>query len=417
MSQFDDLKKIHWIQMIALIGGGATIYMIPYMKGFFYDTMIATLGLTHLQLGQLASIYGLISMIGYFPGGWLADRVSPRILVSSSLAITGACGFYYATLPSFAGLMAIHVVMGAAATFIFWCAMIKAARLCGPEEVQGRIFSILETARMAFSGVVAAVAIWAFSLGSDDVSQLRNALYVFSGTLVFFALLSLFCLGGKGEKTAEEDAKEKVEGAFKMAITNPTVWYLSGIIFFSYTAFLLSDYLTPYSTQVYGLSVSAAATLGLCRKYLFGPLGSLAAGAISDRTSKSGVMAWGFGGMILGFAAFALLPGTPALLILMIVLTAGLIISIFSLRGIYFALFEEGAVPLVATGMAVGIASAIGYSADAFIWTLAGHILDTYPGQQGYTMIFWGCTACSVCGLICVLMFRKTVLKKQLANA
>ena len=111
MSQFDDLKKIHWIQMIALIGGGATIYMIPYMKGFFYDTMIATLGLTHLQLGQLASIYGLISMIGYFPGGWLADRVSPRILVSSSLAITGACGFYYATLPSFAGLMAIHVSM------------------------------------------------------------------------------------------------------------------------------------------------------------------------------------------------------------------------------------------------------------------------------------------------------------------
>ncbi|MCG8470326.1 MAG: MFS transporter [Desulfobacterales bacterium] len=412
MPQFSELKKINWFQMIALIGGGGVIYMIPYMKGFFYDTMISTLHLTNLQLGQLASLYGFVSMIGYFPGGWLADRLPARYLVSFSLILTGACGFYYATIPSFAMLMVIHAIMGAAATLIFWCAMIKAARLCGPEEVQGRIFSLLETGRMVLSGAIAAIAIWAFSFGTTDLFKFRNALYVFAFGCILFGVLSFICLDSGVSKDDKETGKE-VKGAFKMAFTNPTVWYLSGIIFFSYTAFLLSDYLTPYTTSVYGMSASAAATLGLLRKYLFGPAGAMGAGAIADRTSVSGVMAIGFVLMAICFAIFALLPGSPALLVMMIILTACLIISVFSLRGIYFALFEEGAVPVVATGVAAGIASAIGYSSDAFIWTWAGNILDTYPGQKGYTIIFAACVACSVAGFLCVLLFRKTVLARK----
>ena len=65
-------------------------------------------------------------------------------------------------------------------------------------------------------------------------------------------------------------------------------------------------------------------------------------------------------------------------------------VAVYGLRGVYFALLEEGAVPAVVTGTAVGLVSVLGYSPDVFFGVLAGWLIDSYPGVPGYRYFcFW----------------------------
>ncbi len=56
--------------------GTVAMYGLPYMKSVFYEPMRTALDLNHTQLGNLLSIYGFVALLGYFPGGWLADKFS-----------------------------------------------------------------------------------------------------------------------------------------------------------------------------------------------------------------------------------------------------------------------------------------------------------------------------------------------------
>ncbi|MDN3702013.1 hypothetical protein QWY96_15925 [Vibrio artabrorum] len=68
--------------MIALIISGSVIYELPYLSYIYYDLLLESLNINNTEMGILMSVYGFIAMIGYFPGGWLADRVSARYLLS-----------------------------------------------------------------------------------------------------------------------------------------------------------------------------------------------------------------------------------------------------------------------------------------------------------------------------------------------
>ncbi len=135
-----DFRRIKVFQLFILAGGAGAIYFLPYMRTSYYDVMIEGLQLTNTQLGQISSMYGLFTILCYFPGGWLADRVSTRGMLGFSFVATGLGGFYYATLPGYNMLLVLHVFFGITTTLTFWAALIKAARLCGPKEVQGRVY-------------------------------------------------------------------------------------------------------------------------------------------------------------------------------------------------------------------------------------------------------------------------------------
>lgn len=63
-------------------------------------------------------------------------------------------------------------------------------------------------------------------------------------------------------------------------------------------------------------------------------------------------------------------------------------IAVSALRGIYFALLEEGAVPMAVTGTATGIISVMAYTPDIFVPYLGGLLIDSYPGSAGYRIFF-----------------------------
>ena len=86
----------------------SSLISVPYL----YVPMKASMHLDNTQIGLMGSVFGLASMIFYWPGGWLADRVSPRALITLSLVATGLLGFWMAALPSFSALLVIQFLMG-----------------------------------------------------------------------------------------------------------------------------------------------------------------------------------------------------------------------------------------------------------------------------------------------------------------
>ena len=79
--------------------------------------------------------------------------------------------------------------------------------------------------------------------------------------------------------------------------------------------------------------------------------------------------------------------------------------AIFALRGIYFTLLEEGAVPLHITGTAVGLISLIGFAPDIFVPPIAGWLIDRNPGTAGHQHVFMLLTVFTLVGLVASFLF------------
>jgi nitrate/nitrite transporter NarK len=128
---------------------------------------------------------------------------------------------------------------------------------------------------------------------------------------------------------------------------------------------------------------------------------------MADRISASRVSVWSFALMAAGsmlIASGIIQPGLHWLLISTVCATS---IGINALRGIYFALLEEGKVPVAVTGTAVGIVSFLGYTPDVFMGPLMGVLLDRSPGVLGHQHFFAVVAAFAVVGMLMSLIFSR----------
>jgi predicted MFS family arabinose efflux permease len=96
-------RRGKWLLLTLLCFAGAMVYTFPFLRYSYYDTMKEALGVTHTQMGLMQAVNGVAATFGYIPGGWLADRYSPRKLLATSLIVTGLSGFYFSTFPSYVG--------------------------------------------------------------------------------------------------------------------------------------------------------------------------------------------------------------------------------------------------------------------------------------------------------------------------
>jgi hypothetical protein len=131
------------------------------------------------------------------------------------------------------------------------------------------------------------------------------------------------------------------------------------------------------------------------------------------RLPKPGELHEGFAGdfclsvTAMSFALFALTPSDPAVLPLVILNVAISATFIFALRGICFALLEEGGIPMALTGTAAGVASALGFVPDIYMPVVGGYLLDAYPGVTGYRLLFGFVAALALVGFIAALLILR----------
>lgn len=376
--------------MGSLMLAGESIYMLPYLRKSFQTSMEASFGLTSFEVGTLNALFGLLALICYLPGGWLADRVSARRLLTLSLIATGLGGLYMATLPGYAGLLIVHAFWGIFSILTFWAALIKATRLWSEAGAQGRAFGLLDGGRGLVGALLASAAALVFGLAADAEQGLVWVIALYSAASVGAGIAVWFVVPDDHETFSSHrspDRDRHVFDSIAMTLKLPAVWLMALIIFCAYYMYLGSYDFPAYAERGFDRSKEFGAWLGAFRDWLR-PVAAIAAGFIADRVSPSRAISGCFAMLVFGWGSLALVPPDASILSVLWVQVAATSLAVFALRGIYYALLEESAVPMHLTGVAVGTVSMIGYTPDIFAHLVSGWLVDNHPGVSGYRIHF-----------------------------
>ncbi len=408
-------SKRKWIILAILAMAGGIIYELPYLRYTYYKPLIEGLGLTNAEFGASMSMYGIIAMIFYLPGGWLADRFSHRKLIAFSLVGTGLGGFYLSTWPSYTGTMVLFGFWGITTILTFWATMLKAVSMLGDESEQGRLFSFCEGGRGIVTSVVALSTLALFNSLGGLTENFSYILWVYGTVCILVGIAAWFFMA---DNKTDEKVSANVLKDILIIIKMPITWILAVVIFSIYTTYTSSSYLTPYMTDVFGLSAVAAGVVATLRSHIFRPVAGAFAGGLSKKVGSSiPVMQ----GVILVAVAcllvMLLVPVSNALVFLISGVTVLIGFLIFMLRGLYFAPVGEAGTPVSLLGAAVGLISTIAFASDTFNFVLLGNILDKNPGVAGYKIIFMYMIGLFVVAFLGLMVLTKVVKKAKATNA
>lgn len=408
-------KVKKYVALFALILAGSTIYELPYLSYNYYDVILKAMNISNSQLGLLMSIFGFISMIGYFPGGYLADRLSARKLIAFSLVGTGALGILLSTYPSYPVLVFIYVMYGVLSSLTFWAAMLKATRQLGDSSEQGRLFGMRESGTGIMPVLYGMVILFIFNTTGANYLALR---WVIIGYAVLAIIGGVFAWFGLSDNKPTDNPEEKTGASVKdlvKVVKMPKLWLLSIVVFSVCSIYASYSYLTPYLTEFFGLSASTAAFLGILRIYGMAIVGGLISGFIVDKIG-SNIKVIFFTSIIpvICYAAYMIIPNNPQYLGVFIAFMLATGLSMFMLRGIYFAAIDELKIPLSYSGTAMGFVSLVGFIPEAYIYSLIGNWMDKYPGIGGYQHIFVYMIVVTAIGLVAAgVLFRQIRKSKE----
>jgi predicted MFS family arabinose efflux permease len=395
-----------WLIMLVLGFSGGIIFLLPYLKEVYYRPLADALGLSNTQVGLMMSAFGITALISYFPGGWLADRFSARTLISLSLLSTGLLGLYFATFPGFMEGVVIHAVWGVTITLLFWASMIRVTRGWAPPDQQGRAFGILETTRgIAELGVSALLGVMFIWLGSTTTA-LASVIMQLSATVAAMGVVSWFIIEDTVPVETDDDHHKAGVKEVVSVLKMPVVWMIALVMLATNTAYNASYYIGAYTSDVFLATTAFATTIAIGRM-VFKPVAAFVAGLIADKAGVAKTTSAFLAILLVSSLAFAALPAQANLLYVMLVNVAVIMVGIFALRGIYFALLEEGDVPRALTGTAGGVVSAVAFTSDAYMPTVTGLLLDNFPGITGYRYLFLLTAATCAVGLIASIAIHR----------
>lgn len=387
-----------WIVMAVLGLSGTVIFTLPFLREFFYEPLRQSLHLSNTQSGLLMATYGAASLVAYPIGGWLADRVSSRLLIALSLVTTGLLGFILATLPSFQIALLIHAIWGFSTVGMMWGAMMKATRDWASADQQGQAFGLLEAGRGLSEAALASLMVAAFAWLGGDIPAFSKVIIIYSTIHLALAYVVWRTLEPDRPQRDDDSTKFGIADLF-LVLKMPSVWLIAIVVLTSYSAYWGAFYFTPYASEVFGMSVVAAGFIAAGKVWLK-PIFAAAAGFAADRIGIWQTVTIGFVVLMVSFAGFAMLSGGASLVGLMIVNIVIASIAIFAHRGIYFALLEECRISPKLTGSAVGVISMIGYTPDIFMPLLGGVLLDDHGGARGYQIYFGIISGLCLLGLL-----------------
>lgn len=170
------------------------------------------------------------------------------------------------------------------------------------------------------------------------------------------------------------------------------------IIICGYVGYKITDDFSLYAKQVLEFDEVAAAGVGSAALWLR-PVFAVLAGILADKFKGIKIIVGCFAVMILG--GMMMVTGwleSTTLLVLLSLTTV--MLGVYGIRGIYFAIMQDSGVPVHATGTAVGIMSFVGFTPDVFMSPLMGYLLDEYPGAEGHRLVFGVLVLFGILGLM-----------------
>jgi len=414
-------NKQKFLILALLILSGEFIYFLPYvLSRVFRPTFLDVFQLNNFQLGSLFSVYGIVALLSYVYGGVITDKYSPRKLMSSALFLTALGGLVLASYPSYKTLQILYGYWGFTSVFLFWGAMIKATRLWGGDNNQGKAFGFLDGGRGIVAASMGSIGVFIFSIilttdiESASVIERQEAfryVILFSSFMVaFIGLLVFIFLRSSEEKSTNVKSSLNSLTNIKHVLKNESIWLLMIIIMCAYVGYKVTDIYSLYASEVMFYDQIEAAKVGAVQLYLR-PIVCIIIGLLADKTKNMFWIIFGFITMLIGAVIFSLGFIQPDMNFIFFLSLVVLAVGTYSIRALYFAVLKEAKVPFALTGTAVGLISVVGYSPDIFAGPIMGYLLDTYPGVVGHQYVYLILVVFSVIGLIASLRFAKLTKK------
>lgn len=420
-----------YLTLIILGLAGGSIYIFPYLKYVFYDSLIHVLHISNAQSGLLLTMYAIGCVILYIPGGILADKVNPKKALILSLLGETILTVLFGVLimahlspdTTYKCALVIWLLLAICSGFVFWTAILKAIRMIGTDAEQGRMYGIYYAANGTTAAIVAAINLWAYNAFGGDTNE-QMGFFAAVMSMAVFTLLAAVLLGILMEGSTDKDISTAEEDKFHFSdvgavLKNPSIWLVSIMFFCIYGVYSCASYFTPYLTDIVGLSNTVAGICSILRTYVVMLIAAPLGGILADKVFKSTLNWFRFGGALLAVSILLVIlvgTGAPSILIAILTLIPGLFSM--SLYGVMFSTMHEINIPVKVAGTAIGIASIVGYLPDMFLSTAFGTILDHNSGASGYFQIFTILTIfCVIVVLISMYLYRKYVKQPKATKA
>ena len=401
-------EKAPWQYLFLLILAGESVFILPFVLArVFRPTVLKVFELDNVALGLCFSVYGLVAIPSYLFGGPLADKFAPRKLIAVALWLTALGGILLATFPKYATLRILYGFWGFTTIFLFWSPMIKATRVWGGQNSQGKAFGLLDGGRGLVGALFGTMGVLVFSffmttdLDTATITESRFAfryvILVSSGIVAVVGTLVWWFMKLPGD-TENAIIVDKITIAqIGEVLRLPSVLLLMVIILCGYVGYKITDVFSLYAQDVMLYDEVGAAKVGTFLLFVRPVVGVLI-GILADRSKPS---LWLFISFIIAFlgaiifATGIVSPASPLFFLFSILIVA---IGVYAARSLYFAVMESGKIPLVLTGTAVGLISLVGYTPDIFAGPAMGYLLDASPGLEGHQHVFWMLAVFSLIG-------------------
>ena len=359
--------------------------------------------------------YGVVAIAAYFFGGPLADSFEPRKLMAASMWATALGGLYLATFPGVLGVTLLYGFFGLTTVLLFWAALIKVTRTWGGADSPGLAYGLLDGGRGLFAALLGSVAVFlvsiSFPLGYDAATLdekrtvLTEVIYGYTAVTALTGFGVWFAL--KGLPNTSTLNHSAVFGQIREVIRMRIVWIHSAILVCAYTSYLAFDQYALFAVRGHGIDPLDAATLVTIGAWTR-PIAALVLGLIGDKFGVSRMTLVCFMMLIASHSFFAFTGESMGVFSIIMMNTMVTGIAIFGLRGLYFALLQEGQIPIAITGTTVGVISVIGYLPDIYVSALTGYLTDRSPGLEGFQDLFLILLIFSIIGAGATIMFRMT---------
>ncbi len=402
-----------WLTLIIVAFAGGLITKLPYLRETYMEPLQAATGATKTQLGLIMSAYGIVNFICYFPGGILADKFSSKKLIVFSCIGTAAAGLWYWTMPGFIWLVVIHAVFAVTTVFTFWAAMVKSINGLGGPEEQGRLFGFLEGGRGLVGTVAAFGSVAVFSMASDGVGGMKNAILYYSVLLIVAGVCAaIFMKDDKPSAPTEKKKNDLNMKDFMEVAKMPRVWLCGMLGICNYSALIFHGYVTAYLSAAFGLSDSVVANLSVIRTYFMMMVGAFVAGIIADKLgSRIRFITYAFVGMAVFACVYVIIPTGGAAVPLVVANFVVYGLCLYSIKALYFSTIDEVLVPKRLAGTASGVISLVTYAPEIFLYTVSGNMVDKYEGTAtplaGYHHCFIAMAVLSAIGFVCGFVLRR----------
>ncbi|QPK81461.1 MFS transporter [Schaalia sp. ZJ405] len=408
-----------WISFLILSMTGGIVFQVGYIRYVFLEDTYNALNLSAQDYGNIISVYGIAATIGYFIGGWFADKFSPKMLVAFAMIGTGIIDILIAMAPGYAAILILHVVMAFLGMGLYWSALVKLIGMLGDSHEQGRLFGYLEGVRGVVSTIVGFAGAWIVATAASSVVGVLWLIRIYGVCAILLGLAVWLIVKEDPNSPAVQARSTVTLHQLVLAAKNPYTWLIGFSIACIYAGYTCLGYFSPLLQHQFGLSAAFIGVIGVVRTYVFQFVAGPISGVVADKGAKSTprFLRWMFIATIIILGVFLVMPRNESFMWIAVALMFLLTFAIFACRGVYWALPGEMEIPEDERGGVIGLASGIAYLPDAFLPSLAAWwigdpaaspAIPEHGGGYVTMFIFLIVLALIGIGLTTVMMRRRT---------